>query len=232
MQREFYDISDVCRLLGTTSRTLRFYEEKGIITSTTVGVSTRRQYSKEQVVHIRNVLVLRTLGLSVKAIADLQAKKFDLREAVMSKRAEIYASIDSRLKEINLLNEALCALDMGKSIFEDNRQDYKNSESEKFKIVRICTDAIIKNNDEMLYKYLSTKLAQYMPKDVYNVVRNDTFAPLGDFVSTGAIVVDEVYPNKLYSNVRFSKFGLKITFVFYNGMIDGLWLGYYSISER
>ena len=36
-QKQMYDITAVCKMLGTTSRTLRFYEEKGIIQSTTVG---------------------------------------------------------------------------------------------------------------------------------------------------------------------------------------------------
>ena len=41
-QKQIYDITEVCKMLGTTSRTLRFYEEKGIIQSTTVGTSSRR----------------------------------------------------------------------------------------------------------------------------------------------------------------------------------------------
>ena len=45
-EKHFYDITQVCRILGTTSRTLRFYEEKGIITSTTNGLSSRRQYTE------------------------------------------------------------------------------------------------------------------------------------------------------------------------------------------
>ena len=59
-----YDITEVCKMFGTTSRTLRFYEEKGIIQSTTVGISSRRQYTEEQVSIIKNVIVLRALGLS------------------------------------------------------------------------------------------------------------------------------------------------------------------------
>ena len=101
-------------MLGTTSRTLRFYEEKGIIQSTTVGLSSRRQYTEEQISNIKNVLVLRALGLSVKSISELQTKGTDLRDAVLSKRAEIYASIDSRIREINLLNEAFCHKCRGK----------------------------------------------------------------------------------------------------------------------
>ncbi|MBO4283567.1 MAG: MerR family transcriptional regulator, partial [Clostridia bacterium] len=38
-QKQVYDIAEVCKMLGTTSRTLRFYEEKGIVQSTSVGLS-------------------------------------------------------------------------------------------------------------------------------------------------------------------------------------------------
>ena len=67
-----YDISEVCRMLETTSRTLRFYEEKGLIQSTALPFSTRRHYTNDQVERIRRVLLLRGLGLSVKAIAQMQ----------------------------------------------------------------------------------------------------------------------------------------------------------------
>ena len=42
-ERNTIDIGEVCRVLGTTSRTLRFYEEKGIIASTPPEFGTRRQ---------------------------------------------------------------------------------------------------------------------------------------------------------------------------------------------
>ncbi len=225
-QKPLYDITEVCRMLGTTSRALRFYEEKGIIQSTTVGISLRRQYSEEQIFLIKNVLVLRALGLSVKAIAELQTKESDLKEAVLSKRAEIYASIESRVREINLLNEALSALESGKNIFVENWQQSPELNAEENKIARICTDAILNGDDNTLYEHLSFRLTQYMPRDVYRAVRKETLAPLGDFVSIDRIITDERLQNKLYCFVKFSKLGLKITYVFYGGKIAGLWLGY------
>lgn len=114
-QKQYYDITEVCNMLGTTSRTLRFYEAKGIISSTTAGISSRRKYTEDQVSHIRNVLVLRTLGLSIKSIAELQNLGGNLRDAVLEKRAEILASIDTRIREINLLNEALSARSRAKT---------------------------------------------------------------------------------------------------------------------
>lgn len=231
-QKQMYDITEVCRMLGTTSRTLRFYEEKGIIQSTTVGISSRRQYTEEQVSLIKNVLVLRTLGLSVKAIAELQNSGTDLKEAVLSKRAEIYASIESRAREINLLNEALSALESGKNIFNEDWQLSSAMNAEEKEIARLCTDAILNGDDNVLYEHLTSHLTQYMPKDVYCVVRKDTLAPLGDFVSIEKTVADDRFSNKLYCFVRYTKLGLKITYVFHGGKIDGLWLGYYDTNER
>ena len=231
-ERCFYDISEVCKMLRTTSRTLRFYEEKGIIQSTSVGTSSRRQYTEEQLSLIKNVLILRTLGLSVKAIAELQNNGTDLKDAVLSKRAEIYASIELRIREINLLNEALSALESGKNIFSEDWQHSSDLNAEENEIARLCTDAILKGNDNILYEHLSARLAQYMPKDVYRVVRKDTLAPLGDFISIDKTIADDVFSNKLYCFVKYSKLGLKITYVFHGGKIDGLWLGYYDTNER
>ena len=231
-QKQMYDITEVCKMLGTTSRTLRFYEEKGIIQSTTVGTSARRQYSEEQLSLIKNVLVLRTLGLSVKAVAELQNKGADLKDAVLSKRAEIYASIDSRIREINLLNEALSALESGKDIFTEGWQLSSAMNAEEKEIARICTDAILSGDTDTLYEYLSSRLAEYMPRDVYLVVRKDTLAPLGNFVSIDKTVADDRFSNKLYCFIRYSKLGLKITYVFHGGKIDGLWLGYYDMNAR
>ena len=231
-QKPLYDITEVCRMLGTTSRTLRFYEEKGIIQSTTIGTSSRRQYTEDQLSLVKNVLVLRTLGLSVKAIAELQNSGTDLKDAVLSKRAEIYASIESRLREINLLNEALSALESGKNIFSENWQHSFDLNAEENEIARLCTDAILNGDDNILYEHLSPRLTQYMPKDVYRVVRKDTLEPLGDFVSIDKTVADDRLSNKLYCFVRYSKLGLKVTYVFHGEKIDGLWLGYYDTNSR
>lgn len=232
MDTLLYDITDVCKMLGVTSRTLRFYEEKGIISSTTVGLSARRQYTAEQISHIRNVLVLRTLGLSLRAIADLQREKSDLKDAVLAKRAEIYASINTRLREINLLNEALTALESGKNIFDEKWQGPPAVSAEETEVARRCTEALLNGEDEVLFRHISPRLAQYMPPEVYRTVREDTLAPLGESIAPDGIVTDESQPNRIYSRVQFSRLGLQITFVFHGGMIDGLWLGYYDPKER
>ena len=162
----------------------------------------------------------------------MQREKADLKDAVLSKRAEIYASIDTRLREINLLNEALSALESGKNIFDKNWKETPAISAEEIEIARLCTEAILNGEDDVLFRYISPRLAEYMPPEVYRAVRKDTLSPLGEYISLDRIFTDERHPNKLYSRAQFSRLGLQITFVFYDGMIDGLWLGYYDTNER
>ena len=227
-----YDITDVCKSLGTTSRTLRFYEEKGIITSTTNPPSLRRHYTQEQIARIKNVFTLRALGLSVKTIAELQSKDLDLTEAVLMKRAEIQTSIEWHLREINLLNEALATLESEQTQLTAENCCCPKANEEEYAIAFLCTKAIVEGENVTLYHHLSARLATYMPQEVYSVVRNDTLAQLGDFVSSEDILADENFPNRLYSFVRYEKLGLKITFVFHHSKIDGLWLGYYEPKHK
>lgn len=232
--KQYYDISEVCNILGVTSRTLRFYETKGIIYSTTAGISSRRKYTVDQISHIRNVLVLRTLGLSIKSIAELQNQGGNLRDAVLEKRAEIIASIDSRINEINLLNEALSALESGKNIFGESWHHHPETvapEAEELETARLCTEAILNGDDDILYGHFSPRLAEYLPKSAYQAVRKDTFAPIGELISVEKTVAEEKLPNIINSYIRFSKLGLRIKFVFYSGKIDGLWLEYYDINS-
>ena len=224
---KLYDISEVCKLLGTTSRTLRYYEEKGIIKSTKSEFSFRRSYTEEQINHIRNVMVLRRIGLSIDAILRLQKNGTDLKDEIISKRAEIFAYIDSKSKEISLLNEAIAIIESGESIFEKSIDNSKKSNINH--IARKCAEHIVFENYEELYKHFSPNLIKYRSIDIFKAVRDDVFLPCGEFISFDKQETDISYPNIVYEYVKFSKIGLKIKLVFHNEKIDGLWLSYYEV---
>ena len=229
-EEQRYDINEVCRLLDTTSRTLRFYEEKGIIQSTKSDFSSRRQYTAQQVDKIRHVIILRTLGLSIKAIAELQQNGTDLKTAIISRRAEMMAIIEEKYREIRILNEALCLIDDGESIFEcPPKQSVDHISPELKEIVQKCTEGIVQNESSVLYSYLSEKMKEYMPLSAYEICRQDTLAPLGAFVEFDRIEVDAKYPNTVYHYVKYAKLGLKIKYVFHRHMIQGFWMGYYDL---
>ena len=230
MNNQFlYDINEVCIMLGTTSRTLRFYEEKKIIESTKIQNSKRRQYTKEQVQHIRNVIVLRTLGLSIKAISELQQQNNDLKQTIITKRTEIIASIESKRKEINLLNEALAILESEKDIFEHKfEHSLCNDYAHKISIILECSNGIVFENHSILYSHFSSQMIEYMPPNVYKKVRADILSPLGNFICFDKIEQDKKYPNIILHYLKYENLGLKIRYVFHEDKIHGLWFSYYE----
>lgn len=229
MEQRLFDIHEVCNMLKTTSRTLRFYEEKHIVTSTRLPKNKRRYYNQEQIEQIRNVLVLRMLGLSVKDIRDLQENKSDLKDAVLFKRSQIYALIETKEKELNILNEAISLLEDGGNLFNRNSINDCFKGDEYLKVARECAEAIVFGDTKSLYQHIGKKLCQYMPQNIYEVVREDTLFPLGAFVDFDNIIPDPKYNNIIYQYVRYEKLGLKIKFVFHNGYIEGLWFNYYEL---
>ena len=228
MKNNLYDITEVCRFFKTTSRTLRYYEEKKLISSERKENSTRRYYTEEQVNNIKNIFILRKLGLSIKSIFELQSQKCDLKEAISIRRAELCAAINDHRDDIVLLDEALGVLEMKNDIFEYDWQENHFNENIKLEIAKECTNAILNDNDEILYQYFTPRLREYMPKEVYNLVKKDTLKILGDFIEKDEIYIDKKYPNKLFSKIKFSNIGLMVTFVFSENFIEGFWLGYYQ----
>jgi len=232
-EKLIYDISEVCKILNTTSRTLRFYEEKGIIQSTAVKYSIRRHYTKEQIANIRNVLALRTLGLSIKSIIELQKNNTDLKSAIIERRAQISAWIEEKQKEIVLLHEALAAIEEGKDIFEEKNEQFSiKKDLERDIISKECTYAIINGDNDAVYKYLSEKMKEYTPLDVFKTIRRDTLLPLGNFIEFEKSVQNEKHPNIIYHFIKYEKLGLKIKYVFHGEKIHGLWFRYYEWKEK
>ena len=229
-KEKLYDISEVCKKLGITSRALRFYEEKGIVHSTIDQFPSRRKYTQNQIEHIKKVLILRKLGLSINTISKFQEQNIDLKTALLLKRAEIGALIDAKQYEINLINEALAMIDNDKNILEYGFAESQSLNKIEYEtIVSKCTDAIINGDTECFYSYLSETLKEYVPVDAYEKSRMDTLVPLGKFISIDKRVYDKKYSNIIYQYIKYENYGLKIKYVFYDGLIHGFWFEYCKI---
>lgn len=64
-----YDIGKVARMSGVTSRTLRHYDEIGLLTPAWTGADGRRRYGQPELLRLQHILVLRELGTSLDRIA-------------------------------------------------------------------------------------------------------------------------------------------------------------------
>ncbi|MBH0053075.1 MerR family transcriptional regulator [Salinibacterium sp. SWN139] len=70
-------INDVARLTGTTSRTLRHYDDIGLLTPSRVGTNGYRYYGADALARLQRILLLRELGLGLPAIAEVLAGQLD-----------------------------------------------------------------------------------------------------------------------------------------------------------
>ena len=68
-----YGIAEVARLAGTTSRTLRHYDDVGLLAPSRLGANGYRYYDSAALVRLQRILMLRQLGLGVAAIRDALA---------------------------------------------------------------------------------------------------------------------------------------------------------------
>lgn len=223
-----YDINTVCKLLGVTSRTLRFWEQKKLITSTRVQFSSVRHYTNEEFEQIKRIIVLRSLGLSIKSIEMLINEKSDLKKVILEKRAEIIASIVTRKKELDLLNEALMKIDIGESVFsKDTLSSLKCVDT-----AELFADRFISGNIDGCFDFFSDMMKEYLPLRAFEKVTADTLLPLGAFVSKKDTVISPTEKDSVYINLEYEKLILIIKCVIRQNKIYGLWFSYAEKGKR
>jgi DNA-binding transcriptional MerR regulator len=103
-------IGDVARLVGTTARTIRYYEEIGLLGEAPGRASgAHRLYSEAEVEHLRELIRLRgLLGVSLDELKTLVAAE-SARKAL---RREFEAGVDDPVRLRQLLSEARGHLDL------------------------------------------------------------------------------------------------------------------------
>lgn len=71
MATQEWSIQEIARVAGTTSRTLRHYDDVGLLVPSRVGSNGYRYYDQPCLVRLQRILLLRELGLGLPAIADV-----------------------------------------------------------------------------------------------------------------------------------------------------------------
>jgi DNA-binding transcriptional MerR regulator len=77
-----WSIQQIANLAGTTSRTLRHYDDTGLVPPSRVGANGYRYYDADALVRLQRVLLLRDLGLGIPAIAEVLSGQRDDQHAL------------------------------------------------------------------------------------------------------------------------------------------------------
>ncbi|MFD7667616.1 MerR family transcriptional regulator [Streptomyces sp. NPDC059788] len=77
-----WPIAEVARMSGVTARTLRHYDEIGLLPPARIGTNGHRYYEELQLLRLQQILVLRALGLGLPEIGRVLAEQVDEVEAL------------------------------------------------------------------------------------------------------------------------------------------------------
>ncbi|MEU4205155.1 MerR family transcriptional regulator [Streptomyces sp. NPDC045470] len=89
-----WPIAEVARMSGVTARTLRHYDEIGLLSPARVGANGHRYYEERQLLRLQQVLVLRELGLGLPEIGRILAAQVDELGALRSHHRRLLAERD------------------------------------------------------------------------------------------------------------------------------------------
>lgn len=113
-------ISDMAELFGVTHRTLHFYEEKGLISSSRAGAM--RVYDHDDIARMAVVNACREGGMPVAAIQDMlaamvnaaspEASEAIFRAALVSCKRELTAGISTIRRQLQQLETLLSGIDV------------------------------------------------------------------------------------------------------------------------
>lgn len=229
------DISEVATALGITSRTLRYYESEGLIESTTDGFSRRRRYTDEQIETIKQVLVLRALGLPIAAIRDLRASRVSLENAILSRRADVLRAINEKYAEINLLEEALHRIrttddpsspPLTAPISPDGKPMILALSDTQLTIAEACTAALLAGDYAACVAHFDADMQVLLGEGALRLSWEIACTPLGGYLDRTSILRDTATPNALYTDLRFERGLLRLIYVFHGDLICGLWSRY------
>jgi len=79
-----WSIQEIARLVGTTSRTLRHYDDMGLLKPSRMGSNGYRYYDQAALVRLQRILLLRELGLGLPAIAEVLEGQRETSKALMT----------------------------------------------------------------------------------------------------------------------------------------------------
>ncbi len=118
-----WSINDVARTAGTTSRTLRHYDDIGLLRPSRIGTNGYRYYNQAALTRLQRILLLRDLGLSLPAIADVLSGQTDDAQSLRTHLGWLRAEQERRDRQIATIEATIQTLENGGQLMADTMFD-------------------------------------------------------------------------------------------------------------
>lgn len=118
-----WSIQQIAKLAGTTSRTLRHYDDIGLLAPSSIGRNGYRHYDQASLVRLQRILLLRELGLGLPQIADVLGREASEAHALESHLAWLRQEQDRLARQIASVETTISALRGGERLMAENMFD-------------------------------------------------------------------------------------------------------------
>ncbi|HEY9425334.1 MAG TPA: TipAS antibiotic-recognition domain-containing protein [Microterricola sp.] len=113
----------MAKLAGTTSRTLRHYDDIGLLAPARVASNGYRHYDAEALVRLQRILLLRQLGLGLPAIAEVLDNERDEKHALHGHLDWLRQEQDRLTRQIASVELTIETLEGGEQLMAENMFD-------------------------------------------------------------------------------------------------------------
>ena len=118
-----WSIQQIARLAGTTSRTLRHYDDIGLVSPSRIGANGYRYYDESALVRLQRVLLLRELGLGLTQIAGVLDRQLDETAALTTHLSVLRQERDRLARQIVAVEHTINGMNGKEQLMAENMFD-------------------------------------------------------------------------------------------------------------
>lgn len=118
-----WSIQEVARIAGTTSRTLRHYDDIGLLPPSRIATNGYRHYDEQSLVRLQRILLLRELGLGLPQIADVLERARPEASALQTHLTLLREEQERLAKQIAAVEHTINALTGKEELMAENMFD-------------------------------------------------------------------------------------------------------------
>lgn len=139
-----YTTGEIAKMAGVTTRTIRYYDNKGVLSPSFHNSSGHRLYTESDFIKLKRILALKYLGLSLEEVKNTESQSFEKKDIINS------LSLQKNIikNKINYMKVVLHAIESAENSIEDEQNIDWNKTIDIIKI--------LEDEKELLQQYIDS----------------------------------------------------------------------------
>lgn len=176
-----YSIKEISKMAGVSSRTLRYYDEIGLLSPLRVSSTGYRIYGQEEVNRLQQILFYREFELPLEKIAEIMGRQnYDREKALVEHKEKLIA----KRKQIDLM---LTNLDES---IREMKGETKMKDKDKFQGLK---EKNLKVNEEKYGKEIREKYGEVVVEESNRKYQNQSQETYEKAERLGAEIIEKLY---------------------------------------